>query len=267
MEIAIKDNQPIKASAGLRATCRDCGAVVVAKCGTQRIHHWAHYGVRDCDTWAENETEWHRAWKNQFSEEWREVGRRDESGELHRADVRTALGLTIEFQYSHLNPEERVARERFYGDMVWVVDGTRRKRDFPRFKKNFEDASRNAGENTFRINFPEECFPSDWLESSAPVLFDFMGMAVQEAVDPMKDALWCLLPGRENYNAYVLKVARSSFVQEASNMLRPFEAPTNIQLKMPDKRVVAESHLPPPDINRMLLMLRQQQLNRRRFWR
>jgi hypothetical protein len=31
--------------------------------------------------------------------------------------------------------EERAAREGFYGNMVWVADGTRLQRDFPRFEE------------------------------------------------------------------------------------------------------------------------------------
>jgi hypothetical protein len=85
--------------------------------------------MRDCDTWAEKETDWHRAWKNNFPPECQEFVQHDEqSGEKHIADVRTPHGLVIEFQHSPLDPLERAARERFYGNMVWVVDGTRLQR-------------------------------------------------------------------------------------------------------------------------------------------
>jgi len=46
--------------------CRRCNGEVIAKCGTHRVAHWAHRGMRDCDTWAEKETDWHRVWKNNF---------------------------------------------------------------------------------------------------------------------------------------------------------------------------------------------------------
>ncbi len=49
------------------------------------------------------------------------------------ADVRTDKGLVIEFQHSYINPEERRQRENFYKNMIWIVDGTRLQRDFPRF--------------------------------------------------------------------------------------------------------------------------------------
>ena len=98
--------------------------------------HWAHLAIRDCDSWAKEETEWHRAWKNKFPADYQEFIQHDgQSGERHIADVRTPHGLVIEFQHSHLKLLERAARERFYGNMVWVVDGTRLQRDYPRFNR------------------------------------------------------------------------------------------------------------------------------------
>ena len=41
--------------------------------------------------------------------------------------------MVIEFQHSHIDPLERVSRENFYNNMVWVVDGTRLKRGHQRF--------------------------------------------------------------------------------------------------------------------------------------
>ena len=62
---------------------------MVAKCGPRIIHHWAHEGRRNCDLWWENETEWHRDWKNLFPLDCREVSHTAEDGEVDRADIRT----------------------------------------------------------------------------------------------------------------------------------------------------------------------------------
>jgi hypothetical protein len=122
MRFALVSGQRVEASARGRGMCPVCHAEVIAKCGTRRVSHWAHRGIRDCDSWAEGETDWHRAWKNNFPAECQEFIQHDgQSGEKHIADVRTSHGLVIEFQHSHLEPLERVARERFYGNMVWVV--------------------------------------------------------------------------------------------------------------------------------------------------
>lgn len=96
---------------------------MVAKCGPRVMHHWAHRGHRNCDPWWENETEWHREWKNRFPESCREISHIAADGEIHRADIRTPTGVYIEVQHSAITDAERVSRESFYGNLVWVIDG------------------------------------------------------------------------------------------------------------------------------------------------
>ena len=146
-----------------------CGGEVIAKCGAHRVHHWAHRGARECDSWAEQETEWHRAWKNRFAAECQEfVLHDDATGERHIADIRTPHGLVIEFQRSHLDPQERMARERYYKNMVWVVDGTRLQRDYTRFFKAKDEFRSTSAAGYFLHPFPEECFPKLWLIAPFP---------------------------------------------------------------------------------------------------
>jgi len=103
---------------------------MIAKCGTRIVHHWAHAYWQNCDPWWENETPWHRAWKNLFPPECREIPYTAADGEIHRADVKTASGIVIEIQHSAITDEERLSRERFYGNLVWVIDGSGFKRNF-----------------------------------------------------------------------------------------------------------------------------------------
>ncbi|MBH5371011.1 competence protein CoiA family protein [Bradyrhizobium glycinis] len=63
-EIRSGYGQRFEAYSAGRGTCPVCTGEVIAKCGSYRVSHWAHRGIRDCDSWAERETEWHRAWKN-----------------------------------------------------------------------------------------------------------------------------------------------------------------------------------------------------------
>lgn len=106
--------------------CLHCGADMVAKCGRVKVWHWAHKGQRNCDPWWENETEWHRAWKNKFPMDWQEISHTDAvTGHKHIADVKIPHGLVIEFQHSPIHPDEMKAREEFYGEMIWIVDGLR----------------------------------------------------------------------------------------------------------------------------------------------
>lgn len=143
MKYALSAALKVEARPHGRATCQHCNGEVIAKCGSHRIWHWAHQGMRECDSWMENETEWHRAWKNRFPAECQEVILQDEkTGERHVADVRTNHGLVIEFQHSHLAPKERTAREGFHGNMLWVVDGTRLQRPAP--------TARRRGQQRFR---------------------------------------------------------------------------------------------------------------------
>lgn len=131
MQLALVDGVRTEAFPRGRGQCPTCGAALIAKCGPRIIHHWAHAGRKDCDPWWENETEWHRQWKNHFPPECREVHHVAPDGEIHRADVKTPTGIYIEFQHSAMTDAERSARERFYGNLVWVIDGGG-------FKQNFD---------------------------------------------------------------------------------------------------------------------------------
>jgi hypothetical protein len=120
----------------------------------------------------------------------------------------------IEFQHSHLDPQERTKRERFYGNMVWVVDGTRLKRDYPRFNTGKDQLRSTPIQGHFLLAFPDECFPAMWLDSSVPVIFDFRGVDSQP-LDVIRDGLWCLLPGRAEGSAVVVGMSREQFVNVA----------------------------------------------------
>ena len=101
MKYAIIDNTKTGATKGAKGICPICGSILIAKCGTDRMNHWSHKGIRNCDLWWENETEWHRAWKSNFVTEWQEVIHTDtQTDEKHIADVCTAKGLVVEFQHS-----------------------------------------------------------------------------------------------------------------------------------------------------------------------
>ncbi len=242
MKLADIEGNDREAQPGLTGKCRRCGHAVVAKCGQHRVWHWAHRKSKDCDPWWERETEWHRVWKNNFPPECQEFIQHDgQSGEKHIADVRTPHGLVIEFQHSPLDSRERAARERFYGNMVWVVDGTRLQRDYPRFYRRKDDFYRNMVwvvdgtrlqrdyprfdkrmddfrptiQGYFLLTFPDECFPAMWLDSSVPVIFDFRDLDESQLLDPFRDTLWCLLPGRVEGSAVVGAISREEFVRVA----------------------------------------------------
>ncbi len=126
MKYALVDGEKMEPSPELKGICPFCKSEMISKCGQVILWHWAHKGRKMCDPWWENETEWHRQWKNCFPSEWQEEVQIDDStGEKHIADVRTKFGLVIEFQYSRIKAEERNSREKFYEGMIWVVYGAR----------------------------------------------------------------------------------------------------------------------------------------------
>jgi len=217
MKFAIVNGNKIEASKGTKGICPSCGSELISKCGEVKINHWAHKGNRNCDLWWKNETEWHRAWKGNFPIEWQEVVQFDKNGEKHIADVRTKYGLVIEFQYSHIAPQERTSREVFYKNMVWLVDGTRLKRDYPRLLKGKNNLRRTNKQGYFTVDFPEQCFPSSWIESSVPVIFDFLGMEKVKDQNDLRNSLYCLLPKQNKREAILIVFSRESFIKNTIN--------------------------------------------------
>jgi len=261
MKYALINDQRVEATSKGKATCPICGTVVIAKCGTRRIHHWAHKGLENCDPWKESETLWHRAWKDKYPTDWQEYTQHDpQTGEKHIADVRTVHGLVIEFQHSHIDPKERIAREQFHKNMFWMVDGTRLKRDLPRFDKGKSNFRHTPLKGFFIANLPEEIFPEEWLESSAPVVFDFVGLSSLSSPDFIREHLWCLYPGRADGNIIVAVMSRSEFVAAASISPYIFRDPAHafVNAFSESSRVGTNFTIPLPDF-------RRQQMRRRSF--
>lgn len=123
MQLALVGGKKVEAFSGGKGVCPVCGVSTIAKCGPRIMHHWAHFRLRDCDPWWENETLWHREWKNRFPVSCREITHIDDNGEIHRADIKTPSGIYIEVQHSNMTDQERISRENFYKNLIWIVDG------------------------------------------------------------------------------------------------------------------------------------------------
>jgi competence protein CoiA len=263
MKFAIVDGERHEASPGLSGECPICGAAVLAKCGEVKVWHWAHKGIRSCDPWSELETAWHRAWKNQFPVDWQEVPMRAEDGELHIADVRTSSGLVLEFQHSSIKPDERRSREAFYGNMVWIVDGTRLKRDAPRVDSDIFGWRKLSEGVLTLLGGPEWALPKAWIACDVPVLFDFDGLSRREdfpgerdGLPPsimreqqwwdsrgaVADPLFCLLPRRFDGRAVYFTLQRETLPRIALGEVKALdwqEAHRQLQARYPDQ------HQPP----------------------
>lgn len=214
MKFAIVDGNKIEAFKGAKGFCQSCGAEMIAKCGESKINHWAHKKIRQCDTWWETETEWHREWKGNFPIEWQEIIQFDRlTNEKHIADVRTDKGLVVEFQHSYINPVERRKREDFYKNMIWIVDGTRLQKDIPRFIKAHKDFVQMDNSRIFGIEFADECFPKNWLGSYVPVIFDFKGIATIENERNNRTLLYCIFPIEIGWLTIFAEISRKALVK------------------------------------------------------
>lgn len=260
MRFAIVNNESTSPSPGLTGSCPACGAPVIAKCGTMRIHHWAHRGERVCDVWWEPRPEWHCGWQDRFPQHWQEVVRYAPSGEKHIADIHTERGLTIEFQYSHIRPEERAARESFYGNMAWVVSGARLRRDLPRFLEGRLSLQPVWQKGVYVAPFPHELFPRHWLDCTVPVFFDFGNApGLTEMTAPLAGPLWCLLPARVCGMAVVVRVSRESLVQCAHE--RTQLLPTRMILENVARTIIEAEKARRAQVAAVLVM------RRRRMWK
>lgn len=137
--------------------CPVCGGKVVVKNGSHVSPHFAHRTKRECDTFTQDMSEWHKWWQERFPKRnrehveeltinvrdycdaaydhgfWRsqvaETVSRYQDDEFitlkHRADVR-ACGYVIEFQNSPISYEEFNERNWFYNSIgckvVWIFN-------------------------------------------------------------------------------------------------------------------------------------------------
>jgi hypothetical protein len=239
MKYALIDGQRQEAQPNLKGVCVGCGSPTLARCGEIRVNHWAHQGKRRCDLWWENETEWHRAWKNKFPSEWQEIIHYADDGEKHISDVKTDHGWFLEFQHSQIKPEERRSREDFYQKLIWVVDGKRRVRD----EKQFLEAVRQSRGNWIDNNkypelhsllHPEGALLRDWMTSTSHVFFDFGG-----------DDLWGLLPQSNDGWALILPITRRQFIEFHTDGLESGENMFDIFFKNYDIKPPEKLSMPP----------------------
>jgi|GEM_PF-1768433 len=205
MRFAMVNGEKREAEGGLKGFCIGCSQPVTPKCGRIRVKHWAHQTECECDRWWENETEWHRSWKNNFPIECQEIRHQADDGEWHIADVETKQGHFLEFQHSFLRPEERISRNDFYGqNLVWIVDGLKSQKDRLRFDVTLKNAihiSPDVPLARLPSSFMECSLLREWSECNVPIFFDFGS-----------ELLWCLLPKSLKDNLYIGPFSKRNFV-------------------------------------------------------
>jgi competence protein CoiA len=255
MKLALVNMQRHEPLPGLMGTCPACAQTTIAKCGEIKEWHWAHKGKRHCDPWWENETPWHRAWKGKFPIHWQEIVHEAITGEKHIADVKTETGWVIEFQHSHLKPQERRSRDHFYTKLTWVVDGTRRKRDLQQLQDAWKyGIPTGPNSKVMRVSIERCALLKEWVETSSPVLFD-LGQS---------ELIWWKIASSQPSAAYLFPYSRELFVElhrgtdpEASrkfeefvlnipNLIESYEKPAPKPEPMPHPNQASHGALPRP---------------------
>ena len=197
------EEERIEATPRALGVCPGCNAEMLARCGTKKVWHWAHKGQRHCDPWWENETEWHRGWKNRFPTNWQEVPARDETGELHIADIKTPDGLVIEFQHSAIQPGEVAKRTNFYDQVIWIVDANRRATDLTQYERMLSEhyPERFDGVDIYTVYCEETRLLKDWGSLGRIVGFDFGGENL------------CLLTAAQGRSRYLFDFPKAEFAR------------------------------------------------------
>jgi len=212
MRFALSNNERIEATKGAKGVCPCCGNDLVAKCGEINIHHWSHKKKCD-DHWWENETEWHRNWKNYFPKEWQEIIHYDESGERHIADVKTPDDWVIEFQHSAIKREERLSRNNFYNKnsrLIWVVDCKRRKTDVKQFTNELSKSFSTDNPEILEV-YEDSRLLKEWKNNDSYVFLDFGD------TDVSGSDFWCMFPIAYRGVAFVMRISRSKFIDYLNN--------------------------------------------------
>ncbi len=123
MKLALVNNIRSEPAPKLHGKCCLCHGDMISKCGPYVRWHWAHKSRTACDSWQESETDWHLYWKDAFPIDCQELVYIDSlTGEKHIADVKTPSGVVVEVQHSPISDIEARSRERFYKEMIWIVD-------------------------------------------------------------------------------------------------------------------------------------------------
>lgn len=202
MNYALVDGKISRPLKGLKGICPHCNRNVSAKCGTIKVHHWAHEKNFVCDPWMDISTQWHKDWQNEFPQEWRERSHTDENGERHIADIKTNSGWVIEFQHSPIEKEEIIARNKFYKNIIWVFDGSRRNKDFKHFKEDLNKSLTLGRYN--RLESYRSKILHEWVAYDKPVIYDFFYEDNQH--------LWLILPPNNQSFIYFTEIPKRGFV-------------------------------------------------------
>jgi hypothetical protein len=220
MRYALVDGIRTPAAPRLRGICPGCRGEVIAKCGEIIRWHWSHVSA-ECDSWGDGESDWHIGWKDRFPPELQEVF----MGE-HRADIKGACGV-LEVQASPISTETIEEREKFYGEMAWMLKGE----DFvDNFYINY------AGDGTYFFTWKRPRL--SWQFSSRRIYIDFpFGIFRPDFSNGVSRGIGVFVPPSEVYefvsgSHFVVPECAKDWYLSASELYEKRALVNSIALKM-----------------------------------
>jgi hypothetical protein len=100
--------------------------------------------------------------------------------------------------------------------MIWVVNGNRLKKDYQRFSAGIRRTIKTSIPNFFLVPYREVCFPKNWIHSTVPVIFDFLGTESFDGAENLKKHVHLVRPKGNRKSHSLMILSRDSLVSMAS---------------------------------------------------
>jgi len=104
--------------------CKCCDSELRAKKGNINVHHFGHVSKLKCDDWyyKDNKGSWHIMWQNICNMLYLEYIM-IKNDVKHIADIfNVEKNMVIEIQNSNIDKQHIENREKFYENMIWIIN-------------------------------------------------------------------------------------------------------------------------------------------------
>ena len=162
--------------------CRCCNKRVYYVAGNPgrkygKCSHFRHYkGCQCIDDWNHDKTQWHKDWQDCFPIDNQEVIVEND-GKKHIADVLISESkVIVEFQHSHISPDEFNERNEFYTALgfrvIWVFDV---QKQYSRNRIGIGERGYDALREAYYWDTPIDCLGQYKLSSDVDIFLQISG--------------------------------------------------------------------------------------------